>query len=198
MDQSVKYRNRTLASMIEVMGPFVLESPRDAPAVRNRTKIESIPIAQAGSLDSTRVTIERIEYEAVPSEWVPAYLLYTRDDSFRYPPGVPGKPGGYPILALHQTTSVGKAEPAGLSGIPGLHYGYELAARGNTVLSAGLSYLRPISLRSLRPRIQKHDDDGNNQPRSGDRSLARDDRSKQGGGHRTLPRWTQRAFPFGL
>lgn len=33
-------------------------------------------------------------------------------------------------LCLHQTTRTGKAEPAGLSGLPNLHYALELAARG--------------------------------------------------------------------
>jgi len=38
------------------------------------------------------------------------------------------------ILALHQTTPVGKLEPAGLAGSPDLAYGLELARRGYAVL----------------------------------------------------------------
>ncbi len=51
---------------------------------------------------------------------VPAYLLIP---SGRKPP--------FPaVVCLHQTTAIGKAEPAGLGGKPNLHYAHELAARG--------------------------------------------------------------------
>jgi hypothetical protein len=38
------------------------------------------------------------------------------------------------MLALHQTTSLGKDEPAGLGGNPNLHYARELAERGYVVM----------------------------------------------------------------
>ena len=45
-------------------------------------------------------------------------------------------PGRRPArLCVHQTTSVGKLEPAGLGGDPELGYGAELAARGYVVLA---------------------------------------------------------------
>jgi acetyl esterase/lipase len=34
------------------------------------------------------------------------------------------------MLCLHQTTAIGKDEPAGLGGLPSLHYAHELAKRG--------------------------------------------------------------------
>ena len=34
------------------------------------------------------------------------------------------------MLCLHQTTGIGKGEPAGLGGLPNLHYAHELAERG--------------------------------------------------------------------
>ena len=39
------------------------------------------------------------------------------------------------VLALHQTTILGKAEPCGLAGDPEMHYGLELARRGYVVLA---------------------------------------------------------------
>lgn len=39
------------------------------------------------------------------------------------------------MLALHQTTTIGKDEPAGLGGLPNLAYGRELAQRGYVVLA---------------------------------------------------------------
>lgn len=39
------------------------------------------------------------------------------------------------VLCLHQTTAIGKAEPAGLGGKPNLHYALELAERGFVTLA---------------------------------------------------------------
>jgi dienelactone hydrolase len=39
------------------------------------------------------------------------------------------------MLCLHQTTKTGKGEPAGLSGLPTLHYALELAQRGYVTLA---------------------------------------------------------------
>ncbi|MEI6324832.1 MAG: alpha/beta fold hydrolase [Gemmataceae bacterium] len=61
-----------------------------------------------------------------PAERVRAWLLI--------PTGIePGKrlPAA---LCLHQTTAIGKDEPAGLGGLPNLHLGKELAQRGFVVL----------------------------------------------------------------
>jgi dienelactone hydrolase len=38
------------------------------------------------------------------------------------------------MLCLHQTTGIGKGEPVGLGGKPGLHYAHELAQRGYVCL----------------------------------------------------------------
>ena len=42
---------------------------------------------------------------------------------------------GPAMLCLHQTTAIGKDEPAGLGGLPNLHYARELARRGYVTLS---------------------------------------------------------------
>ena len=49
-------------------------------------------------------------------------------------PGKGQAKSGDGVLALHQTTHIGKDEPAGFGGNPNLHYGRELARRGCVVL----------------------------------------------------------------
>lgn len=81
-----------------------------------------------------RVESERVEegytrrlilFQAEPDDFVPAWLLL---------PGRPRK-GGPAALCLHQTTGIGKDEPAGLGGSPDLHYARELALRGYVTLA---------------------------------------------------------------
>lgn len=89
------------------MGEFPKKS-RATPAVRVLEQRE------IGNL-----TYRRIDYEAEPGDWVPAWLI------------LPSGKGKHPaMLCLHQTTKVGKDEPAGLAGKPTLHYAKELAERG--------------------------------------------------------------------
>jgi pimeloyl-ACP methyl ester carboxylesterase len=66
----------------------------------------------------------KITFASEPGDRVPAWLLL--------PPGaLTAKPWSYPaMLCLHQTTKIGKDEPAGLGGLPNLHYAHELAKRG--------------------------------------------------------------------
>jgi dienelactone hydrolase len=62
----------------------------------------------------------KITFAAEPGDRVPAYLLIPKDLRGKAPA----------MLCLHQTTSIGKGEPAGLGGRPTLHYAHELAERG--------------------------------------------------------------------
>ncbi|NQT17311.1 MAG: VCBS repeat-containing protein, partial [Planctomycetes bacterium] len=62
----------------------------------------------------------RLTYAAEPGDRVPAYLLVPHDIQGKAPA----------MLCLHQTTGIGKGEPAGLGGRPTLHYAHELASRG--------------------------------------------------------------------
>jgi pimeloyl-ACP methyl ester carboxylesterase len=59
---------------------------------------------------------------------VSAYLL--RPDGSR-----PTRKKAAAVLCLHQTTRIGKGEPAGLGGKPDLHYALELAQRGYVTLA---------------------------------------------------------------
>jgi dienelactone hydrolase len=62
----------------------------------------------------------KITYAVELGDRVPAYLLLPRGEKARRPA----------MLCLHQTTDIGKGEPAGLGGLPTLHYAHELAERG--------------------------------------------------------------------
>jgi pimeloyl-ACP methyl ester carboxylesterase len=66
---------------------------------------------------------QKIRYGAKPGNPVYAWVL------------TPEKWSGKAALCLHQTTRIGKDEPAGLGGKPNLHYAHELAQRGYLCLA---------------------------------------------------------------
>ncbi len=66
-----------------------------------------------------------ILFQSEPGDFVPAWLLLPARPHRKRPAA----------LCLHQTTRIGKDEPAGLGGKPGLHYAKELALRGWTALA---------------------------------------------------------------
>ena len=112
-------REHILHGMEEVMGKFPaaekIERSRRA-ALDLRVESEEL---EKGFLR------KRISFLSEPDDHVPAYLLIPRNLQGR----VPG------ILCLHQTTSIGKGEPAGVGGKESLHYAADLAARGYVTLS---------------------------------------------------------------
>ena len=63
---------------------------------------------------------QKVTFASEPGDRVPAYLLIPRNLKAKAPA----------MLCLHQTTGIGKGEPAGLGGRPTLHYAHELANRG--------------------------------------------------------------------
>ncbi len=66
---------------------------------------------------------QKILFSSPDGDRIPAYLL------------LPDRAGKLPaVLCLHQTTRIGKDEPAGLGGKPNLHYAAELAERGYIAL----------------------------------------------------------------
>ncbi len=110
-----KRRAQILAGMQAAMGP--LPSRDDLPPL-------DVQILETVSGDGfTRL---KISFVAEEGDRVPAYLFV--------PDRAKTKPAAA-MLALHQTTSIGKDEPAGLGGLPNLHYGLELAQRGYVVLA---------------------------------------------------------------
>jgi dienelactone hydrolase len=99
----------SLARLEEIMGPLPARA-RQVPSVR----VDSEQVD--GGLMRRHVTVDE----------VPAWLLLPPNPARRPLPGV---------LCLHQTTRIGKDEPAGLGGKPNLHYARELALRGFVTLS---------------------------------------------------------------
>ena len=67
-----------------------------------------------------------IQYGVEPGDRATAWLLIPKNIK----PG--DKRAG--IVAMHQTTKIGKDEPAGMAGLKNLHYGHELAERGHVVI----------------------------------------------------------------
>ena len=106
-------RTRILESMQKVMGPL--------PA-RNDTIPEMVVVEETTLPKYVR---KKITYLAENQDRVPAYLLV--------PTARSGKLAA--VLCLHQTTRIGKAEPAGLGGNPNLSYAAELAALGYVTLA---------------------------------------------------------------
>ena len=98
--------------MQQVMGPLP-PRPTNAPAVKI---LEEIDLGFA--------LRRKITYEAEPGDHVPAYLFLPKSNGRHKA-----------MLCLHQTTKIGKAEPAGLGPKAELHYALQLAQRGYVTLA---------------------------------------------------------------
>ena len=105
-------RGHILAHLQEVMGPLPGKERRVAVDVRvTETHRERGYVRQ------------KISFASEPGDRVPAWLLV--------PVGGNGDGKRWPaVLCLHQTTPIGKDEPAGLGTNPDLDYARELAERG--------------------------------------------------------------------
>ena len=91
------------------------------------------PMKRLGGMPRHEVVLEtregalartKIRFEAEPGDWTPAWLLRPATGRVRHA-----------AICLHQTTRIGKDEPAGLGGLPNLHYARELAERGFATLT---------------------------------------------------------------
>jgi hypothetical protein len=111
-------RAEVLANMELVMGPA---SKKRAPLKIMRLETEETP----------KYTRTKIKYLAEAGDYVPAHLLMPKGLRRRAPA----------MLCLHQTTKIGKDEPAGLGGKPDLHYARELAERGYICIAPDYPYL---------------------------------------------------------
>ncbi len=78
------------------------------------------------STDEGAFTRLQISYAVEPGDRATAWLLL--------PKGIRPNERRAGVLALHQTTKIGKDEPAGIGGLTNLNYGKELAQRGHVVL----------------------------------------------------------------
>lgn len=109
-----KRREHILANMQLVMGPF--------PDISKKVPLD-IEVLEEVKLP--KVTRKKITFVPEEGDRVPAYLLIPDDLKGKSPA----------MLCLHQTTRIGKGEPAGLGGEPNLHYALELAERGYVTLA---------------------------------------------------------------
>jgi dienelactone hydrolase len=109
---AIPVRSALTSRMEEVMGEF----PRRA---RGPLAVEQSAPEDAGTHRRIKLT-----YLSEAADRVPAYLLV--------PLGLRGNAAG--VLCLHQTTRIGKDEPAGVGGKTTLHYAAELAERGFVAL----------------------------------------------------------------
>ncbi len=108
-----KRRANILASMELVMGPL--------PTLRTK---EPLNLQVLGETRLPGVIRRHVRYESHTGLFVPAWLLLPESVQGRAPA----------MLCLHQTTPIGKDEPAGLGGLENLHYARELAQRGYVAL----------------------------------------------------------------
>jgi dienelactone hydrolase len=106
-------RAELLVKMEAAMGPM----PR-------LDRARPLGVATLATEDAGTYTRSKITYEPEAGRKVFAWLLV--------PKGGGRRPAA---LALHQTTRIGKDEPAGLGGTANLHYARELAERGWVVLA---------------------------------------------------------------
>lgn len=106
-------RHHLRAATQEVMGPL------PPPAWRVPLDIDRIEESKVGNL-----VRRKISYRTDPFGRVSAWLFL--------PPGKKKLPA---VLCPHQTTNIGKDEPAGLGGHPSLHYALHLAQRGFITLA---------------------------------------------------------------
>lgn len=102
-------RQHILDGMMAAMGPM------PDPSQRVPLDMETI-----SSEETEKYVRRRIQFHSEPNDRVPAFLLMPRGLKKKTPA----------MLCLHQTTGIGKGEPAGLGGSKSLHYAHELANLG--------------------------------------------------------------------
>src|SRR5262249_31703040 len=101
-----KRHDHILANMQLVMGPL----PSSSGKVPLDLKVE-------GEETLAKVVRKKITFAVGKDDRVTAYLLMPRERKGPAPA----------MLCLHQTTGIGKGEPAGIGGLKNLHYALELA-----------------------------------------------------------------------
>lgn len=107
-------RSDILERMQRVMGPL--------PGDERRCELD---VQALDPPRSERVCAGRITYQAEPGDRVPAWLIMPVKVDRPLPA----------MVCLHQTTAIGKDEPAGVGGKINLKYAFELACRGYITLT---------------------------------------------------------------
>ena len=101
------------AGLQQAMGPL--------PGAAARVPLD---VEELGETPSAKYLRRKVRFTPEVGDRVPAWLLIPHRLRQRAPA----------MLCLHQTTAIGKDEPAGLGGRPSLHYAHELAERGYVCL----------------------------------------------------------------
>jgi dienelactone hydrolase len=109
-----KRRSRILAAMEQVMGPLP-DTSRKVPLEVQITEETKTP----------HYIRKKLNFATEKDDRVPAYLLVPLERPRKLPA----------VLCLHQTTRIGKDEPAGLGGRLNLAYAHHLAERGYVTLA---------------------------------------------------------------
>lgn len=108
-------RAHIVANMEKVMGPLP-----------DASKKVPLDVKYVDEVKTPRFIRKKLTFAVAKEDRVPGYLFL--------PAGAKGKVPG--ILCLHQTNgALGSKEPAGLGGLPSLHYALHLAERGYVVLA---------------------------------------------------------------
>lgn len=125
LDDWQRRREAIFAGMRRVMGPL----PRpDSPVTLDTRTVEETVLEDDGLIR------RKVEYHTDSTERrVRAWLFLP--SKYGAAADVKSKKRLPAILCLHQTTRIGKDEPAGLGGNPNLHYALHLARRGYVTLA---------------------------------------------------------------
>jgi pimeloyl-ACP methyl ester carboxylesterase len=113
-DEWQKRRKQILSDIQQVMGSL--------PDSSHKVPLD-LKVLEETNIGGIRLL--KVTFAVEKGDRVPAYLLMPASSKNQ----VPG------VLCLHQTISIGKAEPAGEGGSPNLHYALELARRGYVTLA---------------------------------------------------------------
>ena len=113
-DDWSKRRAHILANMQRVMGPL--------PGPERKVPLD---VKVTDEVKGARWVRKKLTFAVEKDDRVPAYLFVPLQRKGKVPA----------ILCLHQTTVIGKGEPAGLGGKPNLHYALHLAERGYVTLA---------------------------------------------------------------
>jgi hypothetical protein len=114
LDDWKQRRAHIVANMQRVMGPL----PADSKKVPLEMKVEAEETLG-------QVVRQKITFAVEKDDRLTAYLLLPKVSKGKLPA----------MLCLHQTTNIGKGEPAGVGGLKNLHYALELAERGIVTLA---------------------------------------------------------------
>jgi dienelactone hydrolase len=109
-----KRRSKILAAMEQVMGPLP-DASRKVP----------LDVQIAEETKTPHYVRKKLTFAPEKDDRVPAHLLIPLEQPRKLPA----------VLCLHQTTRIGKDEPAGLGGKPNLAYAHHLAERGYVSLA---------------------------------------------------------------